>query len=390
MNRKGFTLVELIVVMGMFIVIMMVISSSFGKILNTAGQQVKSAETSTEGIVGLEMLRSDIEHAGFGLFWAFPPGSALAPFSEMTDSPVGGVDYLSLNDAIPRAVVVQTTPALSAYLVIKSTRVALHDTAKKWSYVDYQGGGGSNTSFINDWNGSPENLVQGETVVTLNSTFTTTGVPNKVLAMAGNNYSYSLTANPPVEPSDIAYKPKNRTQLFIAYGVEPAGGSTLSMPYNRADYYIRRPPAGDPIYKMPETCNPYTGILFKGVVRHLDRKLLEYPLMSCVGDMQVEFELGSSDNSVATSFLAGQLFGGDASAIRDQLKTVYVYILAHEGKKDTNYVYPRDSIQVGDSARPNTSGLIRDSIWMGATFGTDWKNYRWKIYTIAVHPKNLD
>jgi len=379
MKDKGFTLVELVVVMGMFVIIMLVISSSFEKILQTAGHQVKSAETSTEGIVGLEMLRSDLEHAGFGLFWHFPPTYVpTSVYNEMTDSPVSGVDYEALKDSKPRAVVVRNTPAGGAYLVIKSTRVALHDTAKKWSYVDYL------PAEVRSWGGAADDFVAGETVITLNNTFTTAGAPDKILAMKSSDNSwYYACGNPPVQPPDIAFKPGDASQLFVAYGVDP-GGSTLRMPYNRADYYIRRPAPNDANYKIPESCNPGTGILFKGVVRQSDGKIAEYPLLNCVADMQVDFELGSVDNNSTTSPFQAQLFTGDASDIRDQLKNVYVSILAQEGKKDRNYSYPNDTIQVGNP------GTLRNSAWMSTTFGTDWRNYRWKVYTIAVHLKNLD
>ncbi|HEY6871485.1 MAG TPA: type II secretion system protein [Geobacteraceae bacterium] len=411
MKNKGFTLVELVLVMGMFIVIMLVISSSFERITRTVGQQVKSAETSTEGIIGLEMLRSDLEHAGFGLFWSFTP--AYAPsvnYNEVTVSPVQqGIDSTLFNDAVPRAVQVgltaggkiidnsSNTNPEAAYLVIKSTRVALHDTAKKWAYVDYKYTG-TNTSVVRSWGGTADDFVPKETVITLNTTFTTTGIPAKVLAMASTTgWYYALGGPPPVQPSLDAFKPGDASQLFIAYGVGvPPDGSILRMPYNRADYYIRRPAISDATYKMPESCNPGTGILFKGVVQHADGKFAEYPLLNCVGDMQVDFELGDVANETATSFQQAQTFSlqnrqtGTPADIRDQLKNVYVYILAHEGKKDPNYTYPNNAIQVGDPARPTSSGKNRDNAWMSATFGPDWRNYRWKVYTIAVHPKNLD
>lgn len=405
MKDKGFTLIELVLVMGMFIGIMLVISASFEKITRTAGQQVKSAETSTEGIVGLEMLRSDLEHAGFGLFWSFPSGY-VSPgnYAEVSNSPVQGVDSTLFNDAVPRAVQVRLTPAgnkiiggasntnpETAYLVIKSTRVALHDTAKKWAYVDYHPAGASE---IRSWVGTADNFVTGETVITLNNTFTTAGAPNKILAMTStNSWYYAMPGTPPVQPSDIAFKPGDASQLFVAYGVNPPN-SILRMPYNRADYFIRRPAPNDANYKIPESCNPGTGILFKGGVRQADGKIVEYPLLNCVGDLQVEVELGDATNATATTFSPGESFTSDASvdasAIRDQLKNVYVYILAQEGKKDPGYSYPNNAIQVGDPARPASSGKHRDSAWMSDKFGTDWRNYRWKVYTIAVHPKNLD
>ena len=66
-GEEGYTLTELIVVMAIFLTIMLITSNSFKTIVNQSSQQSKSAETQIGGIVGLEMLRADLEQAGFGL-----------------------------------------------------------------------------------------------------------------------------------------------------------------------------------------------------------------------------------------------------------------------------------------------------------------------------------
>ncbi|HZV82821.1 MAG TPA: prepilin-type N-terminal cleavage/methylation domain-containing protein, partial [Geobacteraceae bacterium] len=70
-GEQGFSLTELIVVMAIFLTIMLITSSTFKTIVNQSSQQSKSIETQIEGIVGLEVLRSDMEQAGFGLPWSF-------------------------------------------------------------------------------------------------------------------------------------------------------------------------------------------------------------------------------------------------------------------------------------------------------------------------------
>ncbi len=66
---QGFTLVELLIAMTMFIIVIASASSVFVPLLTQFKQQSKSAETQIEGIIGLELLRRDIKHAGFGLPW---------------------------------------------------------------------------------------------------------------------------------------------------------------------------------------------------------------------------------------------------------------------------------------------------------------------------------
>ncbi len=408
LKNEGYTLVELIVVMAIFITIIIITGYTFNNIITKGGQQLKSAETNIEGIVGLEMLRSDLEHAGFGLFWAFPESiTPTGPFAETvttSDYPIKGITAYNYIDTIPRAIVVATTPAGSkiidgtgntnpgvAYLVIKSTRVGKTPTASKWAFVNYSaqmGASFSNKSYIKKW-GTSDDFSAGERVITLATTFTNSGSPSKQLAMVdASDYSYQTTGSTPEFPPDDAYKPGDASQIYVVYGVDPS--SDLKMPYNRADYYVKKPsPADENQIPFPKYCNPGTGILIKGVVQQSDRSFRnsEYPLLNCVGDMQVEFELDlNNDGNISYS----PNLPATAAQIRSQLKAVHVYILAHEGKKDRYYTYPKDSIQVGDPVRPSSSGRTLQTSDMTSMFGSDWKNYRWKVYTIVIQPKNLD
>lgn len=410
LNNKGFSLIELILVLGIFIVVMLMMSSSFETILGKSGQQMKSATTDTEGMVGLEVLRSDLERSGFGLPFSFAVTPS-NPFDETTVSPVTDITSSSFNEITPRAIQAALVPAGkkiidgsgnsnagAAYLVIKATNVAQNDTGKKWSYVTYQSSGTSNTSYVAPWSSgaAADNFTTGERVITLNSTFDSAGNPDKRLAMDGSTspvkFFYALSGVPSlvpsaqVQPYSDAFKPSDATQLSIVYGVDP--GTDLRMPYNRADYYVKKPAT------VPASCNPGTGVLFKAITQHADGSMLEYPLLTCVGDLQVEFELDrNNDGNIAYSPTLTATDGVtplSAADIRAQLKNIRVYILSHEGKKDGNYSYSGASVQVGDPARPASSGRTLDAAAMTSLFGGDWQNYRWKVRTIVVHPKNLD
>ena len=65
----GFTMVELMVTMVVFVLAISAASQIFTKLLTQFKQQSKIAETNIEGIVGLDLLRQDIKHAGLGLPW---------------------------------------------------------------------------------------------------------------------------------------------------------------------------------------------------------------------------------------------------------------------------------------------------------------------------------
>ncbi len=426
-RNNGFTLVELIVVMAIFIVILIIASYAFEHILSKGGQQVKSVESNTEGLIGFEMLRNDLDHAGFGLPWIIPNPPVGQPYEEVTINLCSGIQSTAFNEPTllsgnaPSAVMVgqtaggkiidgtgNTNPGV-AYLVIKSTVVA-YDTqknpsARKWAYVNYSTDqAGTNLSYVKMW-GTADDLGAtsgvGDTVITLSTTFTPEGVPSKVLVMQDNqHYSYAVPSSPslPFQPDPLTYRPGDASQLYVVYGVDHE--TALSMPYNRADYYLKRPDNSDPV-QLQSSCNPGTGILFKAVAgQHgnytaADGMKLIYPLLSCVGDMQVGFEL--DPNNDGNTGYSNTLAGMSAADIRTKLKTARIYILAHEGKKDRNYTYsPIDATNalfVGPyiGGQPsNVEGRMWTQAAMAATFGADWRNYRWKVFTLSVQLKNLD
>ena len=67
LTNKGFTLIELVVVMAVFVVIIMITGDAFNTILKQTNKLSKSEESNIEGVIGLEMMRHDLEQAGFGL-----------------------------------------------------------------------------------------------------------------------------------------------------------------------------------------------------------------------------------------------------------------------------------------------------------------------------------
>jgi hypothetical protein len=102
--------------------------------------------------------------------------------------------------------------------------------------------------------------------------------------------------------------------------------------------------------------------------------------------MQVVFtrDQNNDGNISYTDTLAGM----SATDIRTQIKTISIYILAQEGRRDLGFTYPQDSVLVGPTDTPSL-GRTFDNTLMTTKVGADWKHYRWKVYQITVHPKNL-
>lgn len=422
-DNKGFTLTELVVVMGIFMVLLIISASAFERVVSTSSVVGRSVESQMEGVVGLEMLRRDLNAAGFGLPWSFEdPAITYAEIDTAgmcPDSPIKKICSGDLNNApsaVPQAfshTIVPDTAGLpilgggndsikgSDYLAIRSTSVAFNNSAGKWSFVRYSGSTASNSSYVVNSAGTG-GFVAGEALITLVDTFSNTNPIQRRLAMVSpTSFSYKTdSAAVLLTPPNDKYKPSGSiapgvdNEKLLVYGLNNfASGSadTIQMPFNRVDYFVRRP-----ITSMPATCNPGTGILYKGVVINSTSSdgggMTSYPLVDCVGDMQVVFDLRPDATSLSKTSPSDTLAGLTAADIRSRLKSVRIYILAHEGHRDTNYTYPysdaNNVIHVGDPWLKSL-GRTFTAAQMLEFFGSNWRQYRWKVYTIAGQPYNL-
>jgi prepilin-type N-terminal cleavage/methylation domain-containing protein len=370
-NSKGFTLVELIVVMAVFIVILVMAGNAFNSILTQNVKVSSSEESNIEGIIGLEMFRHDLEQAGFGL----PSGPSPMPtYSEAADAPASGCNESA--NAVPRAVVAQdslTTGVLANtdYLAIKGTTLGQSPASQRWTYVD-------STGVPNQW--ASDNLTPGDRVIVLQRSFTETGVTNQLLTDDSSG-SYEVIY------SDSAFPifPAINNQVYHIYGVD---SGTLTMPFNRSDYYVRDPGS------MPSRCARHTGILYKAVVNQSDGTLTEMPVMDCIADMQVVFgwdsngdgviDTSSNGDGTAVSGTASQsdiqALMGSADGVRNSLKLIKVYILAQDGTKDRLFTNPNPTIVMA----PGETTVVPNY-----NLQANQLNYRWKVYRVVVKPKNL-
>ena len=105
MNRqRGMTMVELLVSLAVVMVIIGAATTAYLKLLRTYRTQGRLAESYMANLTGLEMLRYDIEMAGFGL--PAPPTAGLPPGVTYTEAAAQGAnapappyDPAALNDA---------------------------------------------------------------------------------------------------------------------------------------------------------------------------------------------------------------------------------------------------------------------------------------------------
>jgi hypothetical protein len=360
----GFTMVELMISMVAFVFVIAAASQMLTGLLTQFKQQSKISETNTEGIIGLEILRHDLEHAGYGLPWVIS-GTAYLEASGAAICDAGTVNPSTYNDSIanpPRAIVSGNNNCTnnSDYLVIKAVNVAGNDPSRKSTRLI------STSPYVRTWTPSSENLDPTiDRVIVIKGG---TGAGLRELIQSGGTFytTYNNVTNAPWPPSEPS-------EFRIVYGISE---SVPRMPFNRADYYISTT-------NVPVRCAGGTGVLEKATLDHSDGTLDPMPVLDCVADMQVFYRLdtnadGTIDNeSDDISLLSAQ-------QIREQTKEVKVYILAHEGQRDPNYTYPNNPLLYVDGA----FGTVINFDFASEGI-INWQNYRWKVYTISIHTENL-
>jgi prepilin-type N-terminal cleavage/methylation domain-containing protein len=393
-RNDGFTLVELLIVMVLLVVVLAIASDSFRTVVRASSTQTRIAETQMETNIGLQMLKADIEGAGLGLPWAFQRSIS---YNEVAASqPSGYSVYGSIyNDStaiVPRAFICGDSVGFngSDYIVIKSA-LSIGNPSQRWSYVQ-----ANFTAMAWGTSDISGNLAATDQVIVIRPQSSETAFRQLIMTSSttfSDSFSNIGGGTLPVQSGDIIY------------GINSAA---LRMPFNRTDYYVDRPAA------MPALCAPGTGVLYKATVNHADGNYTLYPVLDCVVAMKVIIGLDMNQNGIVDIYatgLSGTGIGGsvsnvtgsnietlvttptsaqvqavltDPALLRNQLKEVRVYILAHEGRRDPDYTYPSNLVPLGEF----TGGFTR-SVNLATLVGTDWPHYRWKVYRIAVKTNNL-
>ncbi|MBK5276681.1 MAG: PilW family protein [Desulfuromonadales bacterium] len=403
-NNKGFTLIELLVAMGLFIIVIMITGKSFDTILAQTSKLFRSEESNIEGVLGLEMLRHDLQQTGVGLFTEAPP----LTYIEASSAPAS--TYNDATTHVPRALVTGDNLATTAignmsvassvltgtdYLAIKGTTLARNKAAQKWSYLVRTG----STIAPNVWPSGSDNYIGGEKFVVLRKQFSTPPRTSIELNIPDSTLEFHLTS-----PAFDAYTSQGNA-VFMTYGIDD---SSYRFPFNRSDYFVARTNSAS---NMPAICAQGTGVLYKASINQSNGTINPVPLVDCVADMQVvlgwDIDLdGTVDTwsnaggtavsgtgtttQVQSALLQANNDINDSTTlnIRNCLKVVKVYFVVQDGKIDRNYTSP-STIPYDESSGEATligSGTSFPAVY---TLASNMLNYRWKVYRVIVRPKNL-
>jgi prepilin-type N-terminal cleavage/methylation domain-containing protein len=363
-RAEGFTLLELLIAMAIGSFVLAAAVTFFILSFRQFKVQTKIVETNVEGVLGLELLRQDLETLGFGLPWNNLP---VPPDYYDARAGVDPAFPADLDDApnAPRAVVSIDCAAFtvnrSDYLVIKSARVGMDPAAGKWTTLTQDGN-------MRLWTPATERMDGPDFVVVL---AVGTGDANRrSLVNPGSYAQYSNTS---------AFVPVEPYSANIVYGI---GSSTPQRPFNRAEYYIGNAASIPPV-TVPRHCAPNTGVLVKAVVAHDPSGSIGIgtnpllPLLDCAADLQVVYGIDNNADGTADAWRDDIPAGWTAADIRAQLAEIRVHILAQEGQLDNTYTHPTNPITVGSEGAGNSFSI------------TGNEHYRWRLYSIVARPKNL-
>jgi prepilin-type N-terminal cleavage/methylation domain-containing protein len=379
-KESGFTLIELIISLAIFGILMTMVFNTFIPVMQTNSRQGGISETKIETGIGLDLLRADLEHAGFGLPWGFPTGLVPNPYLEPA-API------AMNDApnVPRALssedasLVGLNNGSSDYLAIKAMNVARGVSSQKWGWLGRDAAHNASVQSM-----GIEAFEATDRVIIIRAEVSPGENRQLILNGAGLNNFFAaptsgalVTFAPPATPND----PDG--DRYLLYGLDDV--ASPRRPFNRTDYYVNNA-------DVSAHCAPGTGTLSKATLNQNNNNFAILPIVDCTADFQVVYYRDTDgDGGWDTRSNANGLVGLTAEQIRNQVKSIRCYILTHEGGVDRNYTHPNANINVGevDVTGANLVANAGRTFNLSTLIGATWVNYRWKVYSVAVTPRNL-
>ncbi len=332
--RRGFTLIELLVAM---VIVLVVLGGAYVTFVNLLGgfkRESKAVETQIELSVGLELLRLDIEHAGYGIG------------EDQGDLPVELNTLTSSDPLYPSKL----------ELTIRSVMNNTNQGTIGWALVNCSAG---------------FTQVAGDSI--------DAGTP--VVYLGAGNKKYIADGNFGTCPS---------TGFFVAVPYDSTVASGCTNQYCNSIRY--RLSNSQPL----DTCHPDTRNLLRAVGDSPGDPLLNCVADWRVtfdidrdGDGSIDVYDGEFNNTTNQLDLDLNDDGNvTAQEIRDGLKKVNLYILVQEGRLDPKYRFT-NTVSCTTSA---SGACVRTDTGAGTidlNLPSGYENYRWKVMKLFVKPMNL-
>lgn len=407
-NNLGFTIIEVVISLSLFIVVLMITSSAFNSVLVKGNLVQRSEESNIEGVIGLVMLRHDLMQAGFGLFTEAVDenGDEMDPvYSEASVNPAKLFNETA-SKRIPRGLVAgnDTAGILAGtdYIAIKATTVGSSsnlgnsDVSQLYTYVTSSG--------VPATLDGQEVFKAGDKVIFLDESYSKDkALITRKLIMKNNSDYYVSYVGAPGNNVSIPYLPAANRRFFMR-GIDK---SNLIAPFNRTDYWVERS-AGS----VPQHCSPVAGVLYKGVMSHNSGNITPaIPIMDCVANMQVVLGWnttttpetsalvdswsnadGTEQSGDWNNSLSAIILLADSNELRKRLKQVKVYLLVQDGSINPEFVNTANKFPMFDTAIAavnSEANLVKSP---GQTFpgyvdltAVDMRNYRWKLHKVVVN-----
>ncbi|MBP1748250.1 MAG: hypothetical protein H6Q52_789 [Deltaproteobacteria bacterium] len=362
-NEKGFSLIEILIAVAVLGIVMALSSQLLEHMVIGQKKQAVITTNQFEMSLGLEMLRNDVSNAGYGLADEFKGTPSI--YTEASTSPAMQFNNTpNVPKALQHANTVTSAGYIenSDYLIIRSPAVGMGSAAGKWTNIT--------STKVHFWNDINLDMTTNDYMIVVKPRVTSGG--NSQLIVSGGVYAIKYPGQ--TADLDTGFQPNTgEGERFLAFGM---GTAAPTMPFNRADYYVKQPAPANP------NCAPGTGTFYKEVIGDA-----VYPLIECVANMQVVFNLDTNLDGVP-ELLVNDISGLDPYKIKEQVKEVHIYILAHEGLKDASY--KSELASAAATVGPSTSlGTTVNLNTLDTTATDAWKQYRWNSYKLVVKPKSF-
>ncbi len=355
-------MIELLIALVIVIVVLAAAFMSFNRLFQGFKSQTKISESQISSIIGMELLRKDVEMAGFGL----PLNCTGITFQEATTSPASTYnDAGNSSNVKPFELGDDAGSGSSDYLVIRSAFNPFDDETEKWAYfVGNSSMSGLSPCPLTITTGGASSFATNTNVVVEDGE-----AEAKTIQKKASNWKFQISSSNKLDKC-----PDSLTDyhFYMVYGIDSDNDSNpnITMPFNRVDYYLGTPSDG-----LPVKCASSTYELYRAQINQSDGKTNPQPILDCVRNLQVSF--GKFNNSTST-----MSWGGLPSYALDQkhqIREVRVFILYQKGNRERTAV-SSGTITLGD----NDTGSL-------ATFtpSGDDSYYHWRVRELAFKPMNL-